>query len=194
MKFISSRLLFGVTLIILSLTIIFVWFFGLGKHRTMFENTMISSWILTTVLFQFLFVGLYMGFKLKENIGRIEPKPFFKLSVKGFFKDLVALSPDVSGLIPFGDSPFEIILIFFLSAGLIIVILAYISATLFPLILIFIAILYLVFYRAIKFAFKKSKICKGQVFKSLAYSFLFTLTYSIWYYIIVLGVHYLNSK
>ncbi len=194
MKFISSRLLFIVTLIIISLTIIFVWFFGLGKHRAMFENTMISSWILTTVLFQFLFVGLYMGFKLKENIGKIEPKPFFKLSVKGFFKDLMAVSPDVSGLMPFGDSPFEVILVFILSAGLIIVILAYISATLFPLIILFIAILYWVFYRAVKFAFKKSKICKGKVFISLVYSFLFTLTYSFWYYIIIFSVHCIKSK
>ena len=148
MKLISSKLLFSVTLIILALTIVFVWFFGLGKHRTMFENTMISSWILTTVLFQFLFLGLYMGFKLKENIGKIETKPFFKLSVKGFFKDIGLESPDVSGLVPFGDSPFEVIIVLILSAGLIIVILAYVTAALCPLILLFIAIQILDFLNA----------------------------------------------
>jgi hypothetical protein len=53
---ITTKVLFATSLVILSLTVLFVWLFGLGSHRTLFENSFISTWILTTLLFQFFYL------------------------------------------------------------------------------------------------------------------------------------------
>jgi nucleoside permease NupC len=176
---ITTKVLFATSLVILSLTVLFVWLFGLGSHRTLFENSFISTWILTTLLFQFLFVGLYKGYKLKENIGDIAEKPKFESLGTDF--DFASLT---------ASSELEAIFYLIILIPVIIVLILNIAVFFLAAILLFIAILYWVFYRAIKFSFKQSPKCKGNILKSLVYSFIFTLTYSIWFYAIILGVHY----
>lgn len=167
----------------MSLTILFVWLFSLGKHKTLFENTITSSWILTTVLFQFLFIALFKGFKLKEDVGVIWKKIPFEKDNTGF--SFTGISADS-----------ELEAIFYLIFAIPFIIVLILNATIFvwSSILIFIAILYWVFYRAIKFALRKSLICKDNIFKSVLYSSLFTFIYSAWFYLIILGVHYFSKN
>jgi uncharacterized membrane protein len=130
------------------------------------------------MLFQFLFIGLYKGFKLKENVGTIITKPKFE---------------DIGSNFTLADTPssqIEAILYLIILIPVIIALILNVAIFFWTAILVFIAILYWVFYRAIKFSFKQSPKCKGNILKSLLYSTIFTLTYSIWFYAIILGIHY----
>lgn len=60
-----------VTLLVIALTIIGVWLFGIGKHKTLFENSILSTSILSGAFFLFLTIGLYRGIKLRDNVGRV---------------------------------------------------------------------------------------------------------------------------
>lgn len=176
---VSSKILFFVLMIIAVLAILFVWLFNLGKHNTLFENTFTSTWIISTVLFQFLFYGLYRGFKMKEDLGVVIKKPTFE-----------ALPYDVSGLLGGEMSVIEAVFVFIISIPVLIVLIVNFAIFFWTAILIFMAIFYWVFYRAIKFAFRQSAVCKGNIGKSLFYSLLFTLTYTLWFFVIIIGVHY----
>jgi hypothetical protein len=169
-------------MIITVLTILFVWLFGLGTHRSLFENSIISTWILTTALYAFLFVGLYKGFKLKDNLGKV---------TRRFTYDKIPAPAEF--LIEIADSYFGAIIALILMSGTILVLLANMLVALWTGILVFSAILYWVYYRAIRFAFKQSKVCNGHIGKSLLYGFLFTVFYSVWFYGIIIGAHYLRS-
>ena len=178
-RLITTRLLFVISVIIALLTILFVWLFGLGTHRSLFENSVISAWILTTALYAFLFVGLYKGFKLKDNLGKVVKK-------YGFEK----IAP--TSYIGYPDNELEAIITLILFSGTILLILMNIITVLWMGILVFMAMLYWVYYRAIRFALKKSNVCRDNIAKSLLYGFLFTLFYSIWFYAIIFGAHYLR--
>jgi hypothetical protein len=163
----------------MGLTIIFVWLYGLGQHRTLYENTFTSTWIISTILFQFLFFGLYKGFKMKEDLGNVIEKPKFE-----------SVGSELSGVITGDVSEIEAVFIFILLIPVIIALIINFAIFFWTAILIFIAIFYWVFYRAIKFSFKQSLVCKGNVGMSLLYSLIFTLTYTLWFFTIILGVHY----
>src|SRR5687767_12747920 len=70
-EFISARTVFRISLWVLLLTILGVYFWGLGQHNTFFENSIISTTILSLAFFLFITIGLYRGVKLKDNLGRI---------------------------------------------------------------------------------------------------------------------------
>lgn len=182
-QLVTTKLIFTVSVIIMLLTILFVWLFGLGTHRSLFENSIISTWILTTALYAFLFVGLYKGFKLRDNLGKV---------TRTFTYDKV--SPPSEFLIEIADSHVGAIIALILMSGTFLVLLANMLVALWTGILVFAAVLYWVYYRAIRFAFKWSKVCKGHIGKSLLYGFVFTVFYSIWFYGIIIGAHYLNTS
>lgn len=68
---VSSKNVFLVSILVILLTILGVFVFGLGRHSTFFENSILSTTILSIAFFLFVTVGLYRGIKLKEDIGRI---------------------------------------------------------------------------------------------------------------------------
>jgi hypothetical protein len=70
-RFVTSKTIFTVTLVVIALTVLSIWLFGLGQHRTIFENSLLSTSILYITFFLFLTIGLYKGIKLKDNIGKI---------------------------------------------------------------------------------------------------------------------------
>jgi len=57
-------------------------------------------------------------------------------------------------------------------------------------ILIFIAMLYWIFFRALRLVFKNSKRCKGRLLISMVYGFIYTTLYNCWIYAIILLTHY----
>jgi hypothetical protein len=68
---IESKTLFKISLWVAALTVVGVYFWGLGHHYTFFENSIISTTILSVAFFLFITIGLYRGVKLKDNLGRI---------------------------------------------------------------------------------------------------------------------------
>jgi hypothetical protein len=181
---VSSRLVFVTFIIVLTQTLLFVWLFDLGKHKRWFEHSLEAQLTLSFALFVFLFFALYKGVKLKEDIGRIWKKP----EIAGdtgleLFAEIVPTSIEVSGSI--FDFLIALILI-----PLAIVVAFYLFALATSGILLFFAVLYWVFYRAIRFALKKSKVCQHSITKSLQYSLLFTVLYTVWFYLISLALYY----
>ncbi|NJM80437.1 MAG: hypothetical protein HC854_13990 [Flavobacterium sp.] len=70
-KFIDSKYVFIITLLVIPVTILSVWFYGIGKHKTVIENSLLSTSILSIAFFLFITIGLYKGIKLKDTIGKI---------------------------------------------------------------------------------------------------------------------------
>lgn len=52
------------------------------------------------------------------------------------------------------------------------------------------SMLYWVVFRAFRLVFKKSRWCKGNMARSLAIAFLYTLLYNCWIYAIIIGFHF----
>ncbi|WP_299241879.1 hypothetical protein [uncultured Aquimarina sp.] len=71
LNYITTKGVFYITLWVIFLTILSVWQFGLGKERTIIENSILSTTILSLVFFLFITIGLYNGIKLKDNLGKI---------------------------------------------------------------------------------------------------------------------------
>jgi hypothetical protein len=139
------------SIIVAILTILAIWLFGLGRHSTLYENSILSTSILSLAFFLFLTIGLYKGIKLKDNLGDLTEN--IKLDHL----------PDLSGGI---DVPVEIPDVGDGIEGIIVGILAWIIFTivllvfiwifgtiLWTMVLIFAAILYWIFFRALRLVF-----------------------------------------
>lgn len=72
--FIDTKLLSRSTVGIISLVIICVWISGHSAHRSLFQNSIVSTSILGTAFLLFISLGLYYGIKLKDNIGHVLTK------------------------------------------------------------------------------------------------------------------------
>jgi len=68
-KLLTTKTIFTVTIVVMVLTVLSIWLFGLGQHRTIFENSLLSTTILSVAFFLFLTMGLYKGVKLKDDQG-----------------------------------------------------------------------------------------------------------------------------
>ena len=73
-KLVLTKDLFIISLIVITLTILAVYLWGLGQHHTFFENSIISTTFISIAFFMFITTGLYNGIKLKDNVGKITDK------------------------------------------------------------------------------------------------------------------------
>src|SRR5690242_13997834 len=88
-KLIHAREVFRVSLIVIVLTVLFVWIAGLGRHHTFFENSILSLTILSVSFFSFITIGLYKGYKLRH----VEENQETKKGVSHFSVDTIDLLP-----------------------------------------------------------------------------------------------------
>jgi hypothetical protein len=174
----NSRSIFQVSIFVAVLTIVAIWLLGLGVHRTLFINSLLSVSILSIAFLLFITIGLYRGVKLRDNVGRVIDKFRFRN-----FPDLIG-SGDVES--------FDVVSILaWLLAGIILTFLLWLLGNMFIfLILVFIAMLYWIFFRALRLIFKKSSVCTGDFFRSLGYALFYTVLYNFWIYGIIMGAHY----
>ncbi|RZJ56001.1 MAG: hypothetical protein EOO44_01245 [Flavobacterium sp.] len=187
-KILNSKNIFLITLIVISLTVLAVWLFGLGSHHTIFENSIVSTTILSLAFFLFITIGLYNGIKIKHNLGKITDhidrrKNIFPESI---FIDHDTDVPDV------GDGIIGVvlsILLWFVVSLIVSFLFWAFGNMLWIVIITFIAMLYWIFFRALRLVFKKSSVCKGNFFKSLLYGFSFTILYNFWIYMIIFMTH-----
>ncbi|AYB30458.1 hypothetical protein D4L85_07635 [Chryseolinea soli] len=181
-------------MLVIALTIVGVYLWGLGSHHTFFENSFLSTTILSAAFCSFITVGLFHGIKLKDNIGRMTDK----IPSKAFSK-----MPDVSPAGPIlevGDGFGEVILGAIISILLwiaIAVVLAVVLLMFGQLLVIslftFAAMLYWIFFRALRLVFKNSKRTKGDLPMSVIYGVFYTFLYNFWIYGILFLVAYFKG-
>ena len=182
---ITTKILFFISLFVAAVTILITWLIGIEVHRSLFENSILSTTILSAGFFSFIVWGLYNNFKLKDNLGNIAKAPKLK-SISNF--------PDIPiGDIPSGGAGEEIIAIiaWIILSIILVVLLWFFGAILWAGILLFIATLYWIFFRALRVIFRNGKRCKGKIKESIITAALYTLLYYFWIYGIILILHYL---
>ena len=177
---VETKDLFVISLIVIALTILAVYLWGLGQHHTFFENSIISTTIISIAFFLFITVGLYNGIKLKDNVGKITDK----------FKGIDAV--DVPGELPSIEPPLEFgeglggiivgILLWILVAILLAVSLWVFSNIIVLVVMAFVAMLYWIFFRALRLVFKNSNKSKGDLMESMKWGLTYTVLYNFWIY------------
>jgi hypothetical protein len=190
---IESSTVFKISLLVALLTIICVFFWGLGRHSTFFENSIISTTILSIVFFIFITIGLYRGIKLKDNLGKITGD-----KVSG--PEMLDLTPhsshDTDGFdVDTGDGIEGIIgaiLLWIVWAILVAVTLWIFSNIILMVIAAFAAMLYWIFFRAMRLVFKNSNKSKGDMWESVKYGLSYTLLYNFWIYGVFMLTEYLK--
>jgi hypothetical protein len=181
-RLVDSGSIFTVSIFVAVVTVVFVWVLGLGMHRTLFVNSLLSVSILSAAFLLFIVSGLYRGIKLKDGVGKVTDK----FRSRNF--DLGGVG-DVSGCFD-GEGVLS-----WLAGALLAILLIWIFGNvLWFLILVFIAMLYWIFFRALRLIFKKSYLCKGNWVKSLGYGLYYTILYNFWIYGIIMGAHYFINK
>jgi hypothetical protein len=172
------------------LTILSIWLFGLGQHRTIFENSILSTSILSVAFFLFLTIGLYKGIKLKDDIGKLtdklEPSKIPNLAEASSGGDFIMVGDGIEGVI-------LSIFVWLFVTILIAVFLWLFGAVLWTGIIVFMAMLYWIFFRALRLVFKNSNKCKDNLTTSVAYGLGYTTLYNFWIYGIILSTHYLTK-
>ena len=173
-------------------TTLAVWLLGLGQHRTLFANSLISTSILFAAFFLFTTAGLYHGVKLRDDVGRLTDR----ISRKHF------PSAGNGGLDNLPDFDFSeghgilgilaAIVMAVVVAILAVFIIWLVGAVLWTGILIFAALLYWVFFRALRLVFKNSNRCRGRLGASLWEGFWYASLYTCWIYGIIMAAHYLR--
>ena len=183
----EAREVFIITLIVVVLTMIAVYFWGLGQHHTFFENSLISTTILSVAFFLFITIGLYKGVKLKDNMGRVLDK-FELIDTINFH-----VSGDSVDSLDMGEGIVGIIIGFI--AWILLAILLSIALWIFTnvlvlIVLTFVAMLYWIFFRALRLVFKNSNKSKGNLIESVKWGVAYTLLYNFWIY----GIFILTIK
>ena len=184
---IDSKKIFTISLIIIAITVLCVWFYGIGKHKTIIENSLISTSILSIAFFLFITISLYNGTKLKDSLGQLTDT--FDSKKLNFLKEMNGDSGFGHSLPEIGEGIGGIIasIIFWILATIIISYLFFaLGAIIWMSILIFLAMLYWVFFRALRLIFKKSSECSGNIERSVFYGITYTLLYNFWIYGIIL--------
>ena len=103
---INAKNIFIISIIVVTLTIISVWFYGIGNHKTVIENSLISTSILSISFFLFISISLYNGVKLKDNLGKLTNKfdskklNFLKeINANGFGDSIPEIGEGIGGII-----------------------------------------------------------------------------------------------
>jgi hypothetical protein len=189
--FLETKLLSYSTLAIIVLVVLSVWLSGTDSHRSLFQNSIVSTSILAIAFFLFISLGLYYGLKLKDNIGHVlNHEKIKRVSDK---------TPKIDG---FEFEPFDIgegiggiiisIIVWFLFSIIIAFVFYILGVFFWVVILLFAAMLYWIFFRALRLVFKNSKHCKGNLLKSLGFGFFYSFLYISWIYGIIFLANYLN--
>ncbi len=188
---INSSTIFFSTLIVAFIISLCVYLTGLHNHRSLYSNSLITTTILTTVLFCFIAVGLYNGWKLKDTLGNFrnyfnklkKPKdPNYDLS-KFDGLEVLEVAEGFDGCL--------LTIFVWVVVGIFgSLILWSIGAFFWGIILFLAGLFYWIIFRAFRLIFKNSAHCKGNIFKSLQISTLYTVLYVGWIYVVIYIGHY----
>lgn len=179
--YLKGKSIFIVSAIVIAVTALTVYVTGINYHRSINDNFLISLTIISVVLFVFMTYGLFKG------IGLVNDFPKFKKFKSGEMIDIPLGENSVSD-VDTGDGIEGIlfsIVSWILLTILFVVFLIVLEAVLWLSIFIILAMLYWVFFRALKLVFNRAEITKGNLLKSTAYALGYTLLYTSWIFGIV---------
>jgi predicted membrane channel-forming protein YqfA (hemolysin III family) len=186
--YINTGSLSSISLIVIVLTILSVWFHGIGKHQTVIENSLISTSILSIAFFLFISISLYNGTKLKDNVGKITDK--FDAKKIECLKEITPNNADGFDVAEGIGGIIVSIILWIIATIVISYLFFFLGAIIWLSVLIFLAMLYWIFFRALRLIFKKSPKCSGNVELSIYYGILYTIFYCSWIYGIILLTKY----
>lgn len=181
-RLVDSGSVFGVSVFVAIVTVVFIWCLGLGVHRTLFVNSLLSVSVLSVAFLVFIIFGLYKGIKLKDNVGKITDQFKFRTFDADGCGDLAGCADGEGILAWLGAAIIAIVAIWLL------------GNVLWFLILVFVAMLYWIFFRALRLIFKKSYLCKGSILRSSLYGLYYTILYNCWIYGIIMAAHYFVKR
>lgn len=186
-RLITAKTLFGVSMIVIVLTILSIWLTGLSMYRTLFDNALLSTSILSVAFFLFLNIGLYKGVKLKNDMGnfsqRIKAPNISQITNLASSGDFMMVGDGISGII--------MSILLWMVATIVVVLLFWLFGTIvWTSIILFMGMLYWIFFRALRLVFKKSNQCKGQLVKSMCYALGYTLLYTSWILTLIFITNY----
>lgn len=188
-KRINTRTIFIITLLVIALTIIFVWLLGLDNKRTIVENSIISTCILFVAFSSFLTIGLYRGIKLNSDIEIVAIKlNKIRFPIFSNFR----IEPDFDIAEGFGGIIISILLWIVMSI-VIAFLLVLIDVVFWFIILAFIVALYWIFFRALHLVFNNSNKCKDKLLLSLSYGFGYSTLYISWIFALIIITEYLTK-
>ncbi|KQS92644.1 hypothetical protein [Chryseobacterium sp. Leaf394] len=192
---VETKMLSFLTIGIITLVILCVWISGIHSHRTLFQNSIISTSILAGAFFLFVSLGLYFGLKLKENVGAIVNREKLKsiADKRPKFEGFDGGLPDIGDGDGCAGVILSVVLWFFI--GLVAVFLLYfLGIFIWATVLILIAMLYWIFFRALRLVFKNSKHCKDDLVKSFGFGIFYSFLYISWIYGIIFLLHFLQHS
>jgi hypothetical protein len=173
---------------VIALTVITIFFSGLKIHRSIIENSFISLSIISISFFLFITCGLYSGIKLKDNVGDLTRHIKFA-EPRGFLPDIGSVSEGGAVATEAGGGDFEstitAILIWIFATIALILLIVFFDTIVLAGLMIFLAMLYWIFFRALRLVFKNSAKCKGDIVKSMSYGAGYSILYSSWIYGII---------
>lgn len=178
--YLKGKSVFTVSIIVIVVTILLVYFTGELTGRTVISNFYLSLSIIGTVLFLFMTYGLYYGVGIIDNFPKFQNfKTGNFISDSGTFPDLP--SADVDGIE-------EIIVAILLWIGMTIlffILLIALEAVIWAFVFIVFAMLYWVFIRALRLVFSKSEATEGNLDTSAMFAFGYTTLYLGWIFALV---------
>ena len=187
---VNAFTVFIATIIVVAFILLLVYFTGLENHRSLYKNGLLSTTILALLLFCFISFGLYNGWKLKDTLGNFT-KYFSKLkkpgeqsySIEGLDNlEVLDAAESVEGCL--------VSVAVWLIVGVFgSIILWAIGAFFWGIILVVAGILYWIIFRALRLIFKQSPACKGKLFRSLKISFIYSMLYVSWLYVVLYAGH-----
>lgn len=178
------------TLLVIVTVITLDYFVVLKSQKTLYENLLFITLLLSLSFFVFITMGLYRGIRLKENIGNltdyIDAKKLPDFS--GGVPDLSAVSEGL-GAVAEGLGG----LIIAILCAVVLVMLGWFFVISVWFLLIFLAaVLYGVYFRALRVVFKHSGVCRGDFPMSLKYAGVYSLLYTSWIFAFIVTLHYLG--
>ena len=188
----ETKFTFYASLVIILLIVLSVWISGRNSHLSLFQNSIISTTILAVAFFLFVSFSLYNGVKLKDNLGSIFSKEKFK-EINKSSSDLTPTNLDIpdTGSDGIGGIIFGIIAWIFFTIALLVVL--YVVGVFFwSILFLLLAMLYWIYFRALRLIFKNSGRCKGNITKSFGLGFLYSALYVSWIYGIIYLIKYIN--
>lgn len=190
---ISSRSAFRISLLVALLTIVSVFLWGLGHHATFFENSMLSTTILSIAFFLFITVSLYRGVKLKDDAAK---------TIHGSIPFDIALDPTTSASYDDGGPSvdadglggFLLSILLWIVWAIVVAVAVWLFANVIVVVIaVFAAMLYWIFFRATRLVLMKSLKTKGKIGMSVMYGVTYTILYNFWIYGIFILIDYLKG-
>ncbi|WP_103072309.1 hypothetical protein [Aquimarina sediminis] len=184
--YLKGKSVFIVSILVIIVTILTVYWSGIHYNRSLTANLYRSLGVIATALFLFMTYGLYTGIRLINDF------PKFKSFKTGDYLPSSGTTPDISDMpdIDVGEGIGALILSVLFWIGmtiLFVILLIFLEAIFWFSIFIILAMLYWIFFRALKLVFSKSRDTKGDIWFSSVYALSYTALYIGW----IFGIVYL---